>query len=93
MEKIVWMEIEKDGINLMLYQLDRNADFSEFSTKDPRQLVLYIEMEHVVPYYHSLKDRGYPVEEPSVTHYGAIECYLKCPDGHQLTFAEFKREL
>lgn len=87
-----WMEIKKDGVILMLYQAQNKELLREHAKTGFYNTVLYFEIEDIAPYYQSLKKQGYPVEGLEDTHYGAKEFYLKDPDGHQLTFGEFKNQ-
>lgn len=85
-----WIEIKRDELALMLYQAFEKEKLREFAQTGFYNTVLYFEIENVEAFYKLLKEKGYVVEGLEQTHYGSTECYLKDPDGHQLTFGTFK---
>jgi catechol 2,3-dioxygenase-like lactoylglutathione lyase family enzyme len=84
--RLAWVELSHGEIRLMLLAAeDPPAPGTRY---DAAGVIFYFGIEGVAVTRAALAQAGFDVSPVEVTFYGMRECYLKDPDGRQLTLAE-----
>lgn len=84
--RLTWVELTHGDVRLMLLAAE---DPPVPGTRyDAAGVIFYLGIEGVTEARAALAAAGFDVSPVEVTFYGMRECYVKDPDGRQLTLAE-----
>lgn len=86
---LVWAMMNCGNVNFMFQTFDSlGGDIPEISRQDGGSLLFYIQVEEIVKFHDSIKDKVDVIKGIEKTFYGATEFSIRDLNGYVLTFAE-----